>query len=79
MKKDAISYVKKCDKCQKFARTKHYPPEKLTSIISPWLFAQWGLDIFGSFPIANAQKKLVIVACEYFTKWVEVEAVATIT
>ena len=35
MKQDAISYVKKYDKCQRFASTEHHPPEKLTSIVSP--------------------------------------------
>ena len=79
MKKDAMAYVQKCHKCQEFARTEHSPPENLTHIISPWPFAQWGLDILGPFPIAKAQKKFVIVACEYFTKWPEAEAVATIT
>ena len=79
MKQDAINYVKKCDKCQRFSRTEHHPPEKLTSIVSPWPFAQWGLDILGPFPKAKAQKKFVIVACKYFTKWAEADAVATIT
>ena len=74
-----MAYVQKCHKCQEFARTEHSPPENLTHIISPWPFAQWGLDILGPFPIAKAQKKFVIVACEYFTKWPEAEAVATIT
>ena len=79
MKQDAISYVKKWDKCQRFARTEYHPPKKLTSIVFPWPFAQWGLDILGPFPKAKAQKKFVIVACEYFTKWAEADAVATIT
>ena len=35
--------------------------------------------MLGPFPLAKAQKKNLIVACEYFTKWVEVEAVVTIT
>ena len=30
-------------------------------------------------PLAKAQKKFLIVAYEYFTKWVEAKAVATIT
>ena len=57
----------------------HQPSEQLSSIMAPWLFAQWSLDILGPFPLAKAQKKNLIIACEYFTKWVEVEAVATIT
>ncbi|KAK3007235.1 hypothetical protein RJ639_015856 [Escallonia herrerae] len=39
----------------------------------------WGMDILGPFPPATAQHKFVIVAIDYFTKWVEAEALATIT
>ena len=33
----------------------------------------------GHFPLAKSQKKFLIIACEYFTKWVEAEAVVAIT
>ena len=79
MKKDSASFVQKCDKCQRFAKITHQPPEELCSFVVPWPFVQWGLDILGPFPLAKAQKKFVIVACEYFTKWVEAEAVVAIT
>ncbi|KAL0430801.1 UNVERIFIED_CONTAM: Pol polyprotein [Sesamum radiatum] len=39
-------------------------------------FDQWGIDILGPFPPAVAQKKFIIVAVEYFTKWVEAEKLA---
>ena len=48
-------------------------------MIAPWPFAQWGLDIIGSFPIAVRQLKFLIVGIDYFTKWVEAEALVTIT
>ena len=44
----------------------------------PWPFAQWGLDIMGSFSIALWQLKFLIVSIDYFTKWIEAEALATI-
>ena len=43
------------------------------------LFTQWGLDIMGPFPMAVKQLKFLVVGIDYFTKWVEVEALATIT
>ena len=46
---------------------------------TPWPFAQWGLDIMGLFPIAIRQLKFLVVGIDYFTKWVEAEAMATIT
>lgn len=38
-----------------------------------------GIDILGSFPKTVGQKRFVIVAVEYFSKWPEAEAVPTIT
>jgi len=39
----------------------------------------WGLDIIGTLPIAKGGAKYTIVAVDYFTKWVEVEPLTTIT
>ena len=44
-----------------------------------WPFAQWGLDIIGSFLLTVRQLKFLIVGIDYFTKWVETEVLATIT
>ena len=44
-----------------------------------WPFTQWGLDIMGPFPTAVRQLKFLVVGIDYFTKWMEVEALATIT
>ena len=46
---------------------------------APWPFAQWGLDIMSLFPTAIRQLKFLVVGIDYFTKWVEAEALATIT
>ena len=79
MQKDAEAYVKSCDKCQRFSTIIRQPTKELTPMTAPWPFAQWGLDIMGSFPIAVQQLKFLVVGIDYFTKWVEAEAVATIT
>lgn len=50
MQKDVISYVCKCDKCQKHSPIMHQPSTELNSINSHWPFTQWGLDILGPFP-----------------------------
>jgi len=55
------------------------PPEELKSIYSPWPFHTWGIDILGPFPLAIRQMKYLVVAIEYFTKWIEAEPVAQIT
>uniref|UniRef100_A0A2N9HAB0 Uncharacterized protein n=1 Tax=Fagus sylvatica TaxID=28930 RepID=A0A2N9HAB0_FAGSY len=76
---DATQYVKTCDKCQRFANIPRAPPEEITPMTSPWPFAQWGLDIMGPFPVGTKQAKFLVVAIDYFTKWVEAEPLATIT
>jgi len=37
------------------------------------------MDILGPFPKATGQHKFLLVTVDYFTKWVEAEAVASIT
>ena len=74
MKSDAIDYVRKCDRCQRQAPILRSPAQDLMSISSPWPFSQWGIHIVGPLPTAPAQKKLLLVATDYFGKWIEVEA-----
>ena len=79
MQKDAEAYVRACDKCQRFSNIIRQPTEKLTLLTALWPLAQWGLDIMGPFPTAVRQLKFLVVGIDYFTKWVEAEALATIT
>ncbi|GJT10763.1 reverse transcriptase domain-containing protein [Tanacetum coccineum] len=47
--------------------------------ISPWPFYKWGIDIAGPFPEGPGKIKFLIVAIDYFTKWIEAKPVAIIT
>ena len=76
---DATQYVKTCHKCQRFANVPRGPPEEITPITTLWPFAQWGLDIMGPFPVGTKQAKFLVVAIDYFTKWVEAEPLAIIS
>ena len=53
MQADAKAYVKVCDQCQRFSNVPRQPSEYLTSMMAPWPFAQWGLDILGPFPLGT--------------------------
>ncbi|KAL5583361.1 hypothetical protein UlMin_015803 [Ulmus minor] len=64
---------------QRFSTIPHQPPEELTPVSSPWPFAKWGIDLIGPLPTARGQLKYVVVAIDYYTKWVEAEALAKIT
>ena len=79
MLKDATELVKKYKICQEHAQISPLPSEPLTSIISPWPFQQWGLDILGALPIGKGQCKFIVVRVDYFTKWAKAEPLATIT
>ena len=78
MKSDAADYVKKCDPCQRMSPILKSPVQDLLSISSPWSFAQWRIDIVGPLPTAPAQKKLLLVATNYFSKWIKADAFASI-
>ena len=79
MVRDAFNFVQKCDKCQRFAHIPHQPPALLTSILIPWPFAKWGIDIIGPLPTTVGLLKYAIVAIDYFTKWVEAQPLASTT
>jgi len=79
MLKDAKDYVNLCDKCQRHGDMHLAPPAELTSLVSPWPFAWWGIDLLGPFPKAAGQLKYLVVAIDYSTKWIEAEPLAKIT
>ncbi|XP_010681514.2 uncharacterized protein LOC104896463 [Beta vulgaris subsp. vulgaris] len=79
LKEDALLYAKKCDSCQRHGNIYQKSSNYLTPVLFPLPFAKWGMDILGPFPIAAGQKKFVVVAVDYFTKWVEAEAMRGIT
>ncbi|CAL8993393.1 unnamed protein product [Prunus brigantina] len=76
---NATQIVQKCDPCQRFRSVSKVPAEPLNSMTSPWPFAQWGLDLIGLMPQGTGQLKFAVVAVDYFTKWTEAKALATIT
>ena len=78
MKSDAADYVKKCDPFQRMSPILKSSVQDLVSISSSWPFSQWGIDIVGPLPTAPAQKKLLLVATDYFSKWIKADAFSSI-
>ena len=78
MRADAANYTRKCDRCQRLAPVMKSLVQDLISVSSPWPFAQWGIDIVGPLLTAPAQKKLLLVATDYFSKLIEAEAFSSI-
>ncbi|GKV01387.1 hypothetical protein SLEP1_g13944 [Rubroshorea leprosula] len=79
MYKDATHFVQKCPRCQFFAHLTHQPAEELTNLVAPWPFAQWGLDLLGSFVKGVGGVTHLVVGVDYFTKWVEARPLSSLT
>ena len=78
MKWDSKAFVRKYDVCQRFGNAIYILAEMLYSTTSPWPFYKWGIDVVGPLPLATGQRKFMLVATDYFTKWVETKAYAHI-
>nr|GEX70514.1 reverse transcriptase domain-containing protein [Tanacetum cinerariifolium] len=76
---DARDMIRKCSDCQIHRPVTRHPQQPLTPIMAPWPFYKWGIDIACPFPEGPGKVKFLIVAMDYFTKWIEAKAVATIT
>ena len=79
MQKDYSDHIRKCDRYQRYDHLIHQSTTTLTTLSKPFPFAQWGIDILGPFSPAQGQKKFILVAVDYFTKWIKVEATVKIT
>ena len=78
MNADCKAYAQRCDQCQQHASTIHSPTQLLRTMTAPYPFMRWGMDIIGPMP-SSQQKRFVLVLTDYFTKWIEAEAFASIT
>ncbi|CAL9012001.1 unnamed protein product [Prunus brigantina] len=77
MRHDSTEYVKRCDRCQRYKPIPNLPAEIYHPQNSPWPFMQWAIDLVGPLPPAPAKKEMMIVVTDYFTKWIEVEALSS--
>ncbi|XP_043710301.1 protein NYNRIN-like [Telopea speciosissima] len=51
--------------------------KELHTLSSPWPFATWGIDVIGQvIPTSSNGHEYILVAINYFTKWVEVQSYA---
>ncbi|XP_019157296.1 PREDICTED: uncharacterized protein LOC109153863 [Ipomoea nil] len=76
---DCEKLTKECETCQIFARMPGRPATFYHPVSTAIPFARWGVDIVGPFPQLSGRRKFIIVAIDYFSKWVEAEPLATIT
>jgi hypothetical protein len=72
MLEDCFEYYKGCQDYQKFGNIQRIPASALNPIIKPWPFRGWGIDLIGQINHPSSKgHKFVLLATDYFTKWVE--------
>nr|GEV29490.1 reverse transcriptase domain-containing protein [Tanacetum cinerariifolium] len=70
--------TRECKDCQVHRPVPKNLQLNLTPITSPWPLYKWGIDIARPFPKGPGKVKFLIVAIDYFTKWIEAKPMATI-
>ena len=69
---DFINYSKGCQQCQKHGSIQRIPVVELHSILKSWPFRGHAMDLIGKiYPASSKGHNFVLVATDYFTKWVE--------
>jgi len=72
MLEDCFKFYKGCQECQRFGNIQKSPASTMNPIVKPWPFRGWGIDLIGQiFPSSSKGHKFVLVATDYFSKWVE--------
>jgi len=69
---DVKKFVVSCHKCQIFEGKRKLLPFPLKPISTEKPLQQWGLDFIGEIhPSSSSQHKWILIATDYFTKWIE--------
>jgi hypothetical protein len=69
--KDCIKSIKKCHLCQIFSQNMRAHPTPMFLVIIVGPFTKWGIDYTTCNPPSTRGHCYIIVAVDYFTKWVE--------
>ncbi|WKA05089.1 hypothetical protein VitviT2T_023074 [Vitis vinifera] len=80
METDCCQFVQRCSECQIHGDLIHVSPSELHALTSSWPFSVWGIDIIGKIsPKSSNGHEFILVAIDYFTKWVEAASYARLT
>nr|GEU51737.1 reverse transcriptase domain-containing protein [Tanacetum cinerariifolium] len=72
----AHAMIKSCDTCQRQGKISQKDEMPQNAIQVCEIFNVWGIDFMGPFPSSRANK-YILVAVDYFSKWVEAKALPT--
>ncbi|RDX88543.1 Pol polyprotein, partial [Mucuna pruriens] len=80
MESDCCQHMKRYLKCQIYANNIHVPSSALHNLTSPWPFSMLGLNMIGPTELkASNGHRFILMAINYFTKWVEAPSYTSIT
>ena len=80
MENDCIKHVRTCHGCKAYQDRKNAPPQPLHSSTAPWPFLAWGMDVIGPMILkALNGHEYILMAVDYFTKWVETASYKSVT
>ncbi|XP_070022013.1 uncharacterized protein [Nicotiana sylvestris] len=80
METDCIQYVRKCFHCQVHADMIKVSPKEINATSSRCPFDAWGIDVIGLIePTTSNGHSFILVAIDYFTKWVEAASYKAVT
>ena len=80
MENEFIKHVRPCHHSQAYQDNKNAPSQPLHSLAAPCPFLTWGMDVIGPvIPKASNGHEYILVAIDYFTKWVEAVLYKSIT
>ncbi|CAL2256868.1 unnamed protein product [Prunus armeniaca] len=75
MMKDCIDYSKGCEACQRLGPIQQAPSIPMNPVVKPS-----AMDLIGKiYPASSKQHYFIIIAIDYFTKWVEAKPVKSTT
>ena len=74
LKGNAKNLVKYCEKCQSYVVLPRKPTNYMSPLKANFPFYKRGIYLLGPFPQVIGQHKFVVVAIDYFIKYVEAES-----
>ena len=80
MERDCFQFVHKYHQCQIHSDLIYSPRLELHPMSAPWPFVKWGIEVIGPIePKASNGHRFILVAINYFKKWVEAVTFKSVT
>ncbi|XP_060177931.1 uncharacterized protein LOC132607873 [Lycium barbarum] len=80
MESNCCQFVQKFHQCQIHGDLIKVLPSELKPMSTLWPFFTWGMDVIGPIkPAASNGQRFILVAIDYFTKWVEAMSNKSVT